>query len=404
MSGEIRGKDIMSALDVGKKWTRQIKAEEKRPHARMQRSSIWASSRTSLKEICFENMEDAYMKASGNGELPTHWRMVFYVMRPIVEAHPESDRPLLDTTFKNIIEEYLDEYAPDWDILRGARGVFKEPHRAAADSGLALSTMNVRNYLSAAQPSATIGLVPTRFPTHGSANRIAAILICEKEGFDELLSAARVPARFDLALLSTKGISAIAARDLARELDAPCFTLHDMDKNGFVMSAGFPFATDLGIRAEDIEDWELEPEPQYHKNPRKTYANLVRKGATPKEAEFISEGQRVELNMFTGDQLIRYVENKLREHGVEKVMPDKATLADAWERAHVAFRMNELIKGTWPGRRPVEVDLHADIPPVPDDLEDQIRELWDQDYDNEALPWDGALLSLVTHGNEDGEE
>ena len=41
------------------------------------------------------------------------------------------------------------------------------------------------------------------------------MLICEKEGFDELLEAEQIPDRFDLALMSTKGISANAARDLA---------------------------------------------------------------------------------------------------------------------------------------------------------------------------------------------
>jgi hypothetical protein len=54
-------------------------------------------------------------------------------------------------------------------------------------------------------PDAKIAEVPVRFPTHGATNRIAAVLICEKEGFDELLRAEGIPDRYDVALMSTKG-------------------------------------------------------------------------------------------------------------------------------------------------------------------------------------------------------
>ena len=90
--------------------------------------------------------------------------------------------------------------------------------------------------------------------------------------------------------MSTKGISALAARDLAESLNVPCFTLHDLDKNGFLMAGGFPFATDIGIRMPDVEAWDLTPEGQYHRNQERAYENLLRNGATPEEAEFISQG------------------------------------------------------------------------------------------------------------------
>lgn len=189
--------------------------------------------------------------ASDDNRLPTHWRQCFYVIRPLCDAHDESDRPLTDKRFKKILEEYLDERDPPWDVLRGARGTFKEPHRDEADHGLALSTMNVRTYIDG-EADLRLAELPLRFPTHGAQDRIAAVLICDKEGFDDLLEAERVPERYDLALLSTEGIPARAARDLVAQLDVPAFTLHDLDKNGLVMAAGFPFATDLGIRMEDV--------------------------------------------------------------------------------------------------------------------------------------------------------
>ena len=212
----MKSDDILRALDVGQKWTRQIKAEEKRPAARAYRETMYTVARTSLKEICYENMQRAWNKASDNGRLPTHWRQIFYVMRPLCDDHPECDRPLTDATFKGILESYLEEYSPGWDVLRGARGVFKEPHSTEDDHGLAMSTMNVRNYLFGGPADPKIKHISGRFPTRRAKNRIAAVLICEKEGFDELLQAEDIPDRYDLALMSTKGISAIAARDLAQ--------------------------------------------------------------------------------------------------------------------------------------------------------------------------------------------
>lgn len=269
-----------------------------------------------------------------------------------------------------------------------ARGVFKEPHAAENDHGLAMSTANVGNYLGAGTPSPRLNRMSSRFPTKGATNRIAAVLICEKEGFDDLLMAEQLPEGFDLALMSTKGVSARAARDLAGSIGAPCFTLHDLDKNGFVMAAGFPDAIDLGIRMEDVDEWDLEPEGQYHSSPRKTYRNLVRNGATDEEAEFVSQGRRVELNMFTGPQFVEFVERKLEEHGVEKVMPDDRTLALAWRRAHQVRKINELIRRT-------DDEGDDDIPPAPGDLADRIREEFDDDDDDAAQPWDVALSTLV---------
>lgn len=98
------------------------------------------------------------------------------------------------------------------------------------------------------------------------------------------------------------------------------------------------------------------------------------------------------MNVFTGPEFIEFVVGKLEEHGVEKVMPDNETLAAAWERAHNVIRVNKLIKSTWPNEDPVDLDLHADIPPVPEDLADQIREQWE---DNDTQSWDEALSSLA---------
>ncbi len=369
--------------EVTSKWTRQRKAEERSVHYFSRRSAMWTGpARTSLKDICYEAMPDIWSKASDGGRLPTHWRQMFYQARPIVAGHPENDRPLLDTTFKQILESYLEEKGVSWDILYGARGVLKEPHDDRNHRIIPLSTADVRNDLGARVPDGTIEKVDEEYPTHGATNCYGAVLICEKEGFDELLHAENIDDKYDLALMSTKGISARAARDLIRRLAIPAFTLHDFDKNGFVMAAGFPDATDIGLGLSDIEELGLQGEPQRHPNPEAAHANLLKNGATGAEADFIANGTRAELNELTGDAFISFVEGKLMEHGVEKVVPSAEILGNAWRRVRAAERINQVI---------VRVNRQVGAAP-PGDLEKRVRAALE---DDPTLSWSEAVAELT---------
>lgn len=372
---------ILAGLkEVTSKWTKQRKAEERSHSYVSRRASMWTGpTRTSLRDICFDAMEEIWLKASDGGRLPTHWRQMFYVARPIVENHPCSDRPLLDTTFKQILESYLDECRAGWDILYGARGVLKEPHDPGGERVIPLSTSDVRSYLSHDVPDGTIAPISRHYPTYGQTNCYGAILICEKEGFDELLQAEQVDSKYDLALMSTKGISARAARDLVDRLGIPCYTLHDFDKNGFVMAAGFPSAIDIGLRLPDVKRLGLAGEPQPHKNPHSTIRNLRKNGATEAEAEFIAGGSRVELNELTGRDFIDFVEEKLEQHGVEKVIPDRETLTAAWRRAKAAEKINELIE---------KANLE-EYEPAPADLEQRVCARLES---NPELSWSEAVI------------
>ena len=68
---------------------------------------------------------------------------------------------------------------------------------------------------------------------------------------------------------------------------------------------------------------------------------LLKQCATEEEANFLRSGgrpenwtgQRVELNAMTSQQFLDWLTGKLKEHGVEKVIPDEATLAAAYQRA-----------------------------------------------------------------------
>src|SRR5262249_47065112 len=180
----------------------------------------------------------------------------------------------------------------------------------------------------------------------------------EKEGFDELFDAVQLRERYDLAIMSTKGMSVTAARELVDaygQAGIPVFVLHDFDKSGLSIAHTLgtssrrytfrhpPRVIDLGLRLEDVQSLGLEQlaeEVEYdsQKDPRE---NLAESGATDEEQEFLVSdggpgqwvGQRVELNALASDELVTWLEEKLQAHGVGKVVPDAPMLTDAYRRA-----------------------------------------------------------------------
>ena len=75
------------------------------------------------------------------------------------------------------------------------------------------------------------------YPTLGPEHRFNTILFIEKEGFDPLFAAEHLAERYDLAIMSTKGMSVTAARLLLDRLAArgieQILVLHDFDISGF---------------------------------------------------------------------------------------------------------------------------------------------------------------------------
>src|SRR5262249_9118556 len=109
----------------------------------------------------------------------------------------------------------------------------------------------------------------------GPAGGVSGVLFCEKEGFNPLFRAVNLANRYDLMIVSTKGVSVTAARQLidsiCGENDLPLFVLHDFDVAGFMIFGTlqrdprrYQFANaievvDLGLRLADIAGLEREP-------------------------------------------------------------------------------------------------------------------------------------------------
>ena len=368
-----RGKSSMSLTTIGhgpvadivksvtRKWEKQRKAEERHASARLRRQAALASrceERITTKQAAYDEMPAAYLKASANNMLPAKARQVMYAARGAIQNR--TGKPLNDQHFcQKLLPDFMaghPDLTRDWKIVWDARGHLVEPHTLRS---VPLGTLEVRNYLgSAGEPvwSDPVASVP-ELDTNGPSHRYGALLFVEKEGFNELFKAVGLAERFDIGILSTKGMSVTAGRELVDVLchryDIPLFVLHDFDKAGFSIAATLQRDTrrykfqnrieviDLGLRLGDVEAYGLERESVHSKDSvQSVRANLRKNGATEEEIKFLRT-HRVELNAFTSDALVEWIASKLEQHGVEKVIPDKAVLTEAYRRQHQSHFLDE---------------------------------------------------------------
>jgi hypothetical protein len=203
-------------------------------------------------------------------------------------------------------------------------------------------------------------------------------------------------------------MSVTAARRLADEMcseyDVPLLVLHDFDKAGFSIfgtlqrdSRRYKFdneidVIDLGLRLEDVESMGLQSEFQSIKGDRRALEdNLRTNGATEAEIAFMFQDfdstksmRRVELNAMTSPQFLEFVESKLQENGIGKVMPDEDLLSEVYISMEKGRRLAEAAKGLKP-----EIDENV---PVPEDLFQRVYALLEEEP---AIRWDNAVARIV---------
>lgn len=395
---------IIAAVErVTKNWAKQRKREEREASAVSNRHyAMTRRYHVSIKDAAWEVMEKAYMKASANDTLPAHARQIMYAARGDIQR--TADRRLgkdFDKYFtQTLLPDYVEETGVDWNIVYDARGHFTEPHTKET---VPLGTLQVRDYLSLVDRHQVRGfkfdICGENYPTLGPVNRYGAILFIEKEGFMPLFKAVGLAERYDLALMSTKGMSNTAARALidsiCEDYAVPLLVLHDFDKAGFSIlgtlhqdTRRYRYRTsfnviDLGLRLEDIDGLESE---DVHVDAR-SEGNLRANGATEEEIEFLLTGRRVELNALASDELVTLIERKLDAHGIAKVIPVQADLDAAYQRmcrqAELQDAMDQVIAG---------FDNEAHAMAVPQNLRSLIVKRLNTDP---AISWDSALRKIV---------
>ncbi len=251
------------------------------------------------------------------------------------------DRYFTQTHLPDYLDEHLEQTA-GWDVVFDARGHFIEPH---THRQVSLGTIEVRDYLGerVRPDDDAVEIDPgLTWPTSGPEHRFSAVLFIEKEGFGPLLEQARIAERFDLAIMSTKGMLTTSARMLLDQL-APrvgkVLVLHDFDVSGFSIFGTLgvdgrryhfrnevPIA-DLGLRLADVAAMEFQTKPVETSGDWDKHAvTLAEHGATEEEIAFLQR-HRVELNAMPFDVFIAFLEAKRAEHEVQKVVPNTNTLA-----------------------------------------------------------------------------
>ncbi|HEX9248016.1 MAG TPA: hypothetical protein VF856_00880 [Gemmatimonadaceae bacterium] len=392
--------DIIDAVETAtSKWTRQKKSEERHPGMiRYRVSRMTKEPRTTQKEAAWEVMEAAYMAASGNDSLPALARQIFYQARPKIMALTD-DKELAYGYFSQVLlPDYVEEHGVSWNVVYDARGHLEEPH---TNRRIGVGTIEIGNYLHAMKD-------PTIFPAGfsdanvdiiGPSGNLSGVLFCEKEGFNPLFKAVNLANRHDLMIISTKGVSVTAARQLIDEIcggGLPLFVLHDFDVAGFMIlgtlqrdTRRYQFSNaieviDLGLRLADIAGLEREPAAATKTNEADLRVQLANNGATDAEIEILLN-ERVELNALTSDALIAMIERKLKEHGIEKVVPDDDLLAEAYQEFHRSKQLRDLFEE-------IESDFDEDEIKAPKNLRKKVRAILDKYND---LRWDDAIQIVL---------
>jgi DNA topoisomerase VI subunit B len=408
-----------AVLETTKEWSAIKKKQErdqKQAGRMVERYSSGRSSRVTVKEAAYRSIPAAYAKASGGGQYPANARQIMYAARPNIQEM--TGQALSDTYFtQTLLPDFVREHpqaTSEWDVVYDARGHLWEPH---TEREVGLGTLGVREYLVSMRncrpgdAALETPELPIRCTTYGPHGRYGAILYVEKEGFLPLLQQAGIAERYDLAIMSSKGMGTTAVRTLIERLcrEVRILVLHDFDKSGFSIVgtltrdtrrysyATAPKVVDLGLRLRDVEEWNLQSEDVTHSSD--PAPNLILNGATAEEVVFLRgesasdydpgryKGRRVELNAFTSAQFVEWLESKLTEHQIEKVVPDATTLAEAYRRAAGIRRYRLLLRNAV-----ATVNAYAAGVEIPANLKERLVEILAKDP---SVSWDLAIESLL---------
>jgi hypothetical protein len=367
----------------------------------------------SIKDVAFEVMEAAYLKASANDTLPANARQIMYAARPFILERTGAAKLTDDYFTQGLLPAFMDEN-PDltagWDVVYDARGHMVEPHTGHS---VPLGTLRVREYLQRRAREDAGSLVAATGGLHetaGPGDRYGAVLFIEKEGFEPLLRAARIAERFDVAVMSTKGMSVVASRALVDRLSASgtkILVAHDLDIAGVRIlgtlrsdSSRYSFSARpdvrrLGLTLAQAHDMGLAAERQEvkAKNPERMLAALGAYGATTDELRFLASGMRVELNAMTSDVLVGWIEQRLRDHGVAKLVPSAQLIELRAREVLGRLHMKDAV-----AKLDQEARQYAAKVDLPSDLADQIRRQFEEDP---ALPWEDALANALSATREE---
>jgi hypothetical protein len=417
--------DILAVTKaVTGKWSKQRKAEERGRHSRASRVYVY-SDRVDFTEVAPEILAAGYAHASGDGTYTVDKRQFYYAVRD--DFLKATGRMITAEYFsQTLLVKYMNQHPEEtahWKITASPRGTLTLPN-TGHDLRIPCGTVAIEEHLrKASEPCEPFDdlediTVDVEWPSLAEGERLQGALYIEKEGFDPQLREADIANRFNIAIISCKGQSVVAARmyvDHACRMagGVPLFTAHDFDKAGFEIAQRLTSVSDhardndlvkyefknevnvidLGLRLTDVQEYSLKSETCRFRGefPWDTIA-------TEEEQEFLRSNRRVELNAFTAPQFIEWLVRKLTKHlGRKPFIPADAILADAYRRALAVARINQAIEDV--RERAIEEAKSATIPKsLRRQLEKRLRhspQAWDKGL------YEIARESLLSHDSAD---
>jgi hypothetical protein len=347
------------------------------------------SSKRSQKDVVLDNLEEVIAAVSGEEGYRFNSRQLFYALRPIVME--ETGEELKIGNFTGIITDYEGENGEIEGMYREPRGSITHPHR---NETITLGTLMVEDYK---RPEWTF-------------NKLVYI---EKEGANEALKEVRWGERHDCAVMSSKGFSTRAAKDLIDKLvehDEPVevFCVHDADAYGTMIYQTLQEATKargarkIKITNIGLEPWEavemgLEVETVEEGKRRKAVAEYVleRDNDESEDWEEWLQINRVELNAMTTPQFIEWLDEKMATFGSGKLIPPPNVLEQ-----ELADRIKSKVRSAITERilREAKIDdqvadaIAAVTKPDAANLEKKIKALFKREHDRE---WRDAIEAVA---------
>jgi hypothetical protein len=144
---------------------------------------------------------------------------------------------------------------------------------------------------------------------------------------------------------------------------------------------------DLGLRLADIEALGLDSEPAETLGKWSVRSTtLAAHGASAREINFLRH-RRVELNAMPADVFVRFLERKLTEHGITKVVPGSSVMEQHARRAISRELTNKALDA-------IRATSEADAASValPADLHQRVVAILRR---QPHIPWDRAVADLA---------
>jgi hypothetical protein len=356
---------VARVIDDWRKEKAKIRREERMSERAMDRyARIAQPKERTCKDVFWRFIPEIYPVVADQERVnQANARQLYYGFRPLCQAEIGwccSDQHVTQTLLPDYMADPANQSTvATWNVCWDDHGYAIKPHtRLEFGLGTAAVAAEVMSWDGELAPLDIVSLFggAALYPHPDPRYHYRAALLIEKVGFLPHFGAAEFAERHDVLLVSPSGMPPVACRQLINALSKRSIrtgVLHDCDPAGLVAAYTLrtsnrrftydvePLVVGLGLRLAQVPKAPREefswPSRQ-RKDPRST---LLAAGGTKREVAMLVQtarppwkGERIELNHMTTDKFIAFADRVVRRlTGGERLVPDEATLQEAYRRA-----------------------------------------------------------------------